>query len=239
LEIGVQTLNPEVGALISRRQDVSKLIDNIRFLRSETSAHLHIDLIVGLPGEGIESFANGFNTLVELNPHEIQVGILKRLKGTPIVRHTEKYQMRYSEEPPYEVLATSELSFLDIQRLERFARYWDLVANSGNFLRSRALLWDGADNPFSGFMEWCEWLYAQVGRRASIELKTLTGLLFRFLVDVRRLDCDRVGSSLAEDYRRGGRNDLPKELRSFDRNQVDEVRKHTSATKRQSRVVGG
>jgi radical SAM superfamily enzyme YgiQ (UPF0313 family) len=237
LEIGVQSLNPDVGALISRRQDVPKLIDNIRFLRNNTAAHLHVDLIVGLPGEGLESFAQGFNTLVELNPHEIQVGILKRLKGTPIVRHTEHYQMRFSNKPPYEVLATSMLTFLDLQRMGRFARYWDLVGNSGNFANSRALIWDGIDGPFSGFIEWSDWLYAQVGRRASIELKSLTTLLFRFLTEVRGLDAERVGRSLAADYTRGGRSDLPRDLQLYADGLVKAAPARIAGAKRQARVM--
>lgn len=239
LEIGVQTLNPDVGALISRRQDVPRLIDNIRFLRTETAAHLHVDLIVGLPGEGLESFASGFDTLVALNPHEIQVGILKRLRGTPIVRHIDTFQMRFSDEPPYEILATNDLSFLDLQRMERFARYWDLVANSGNFASSRTLIWDSVASPFAGFMEWSEWLYAQVGRRASIELKSLTVLLFRFLVEVRGLNRERVGPLVAEDYVRGGRSDLPSELRPYAPEAVSGPRVRVTGAKRQSRVING
>jgi hypothetical protein len=237
LEIGVQTLNPEVGALISRRQDVPKLIDNIGFLRNNTAAHLHVDLIVGLPGEGLESFAQGFNRLVELNPHEIQVGILKRLKGTPIIRHTEQYQMRYSDKPPYEILATSMLTFLDLQRMGRFSRYWDLVANSGNFATSRALIWEGTEGAFSGFMEWSDWLYAQVGRRASIELKSLTALLLQFLIKVRGLDAERVGRTLAADYTRGGRSDLPKELQRYAEGMVKVAPARIPGAKRQSRVL--
>jgi radical SAM superfamily enzyme YgiQ (UPF0313 family) len=237
LEIGVQTLNPEVGALISRRQDIPKLVDNITFLRNETSAYLHVDLIVGLPGEGLESFAEGFDTLVGLNPQEIQVGILKRLRGTPIIRHIDAYQMKFSDEPPYEVLSTRDISFLDLQRMERFARYWDLVANSGNFASTRALIWEAPATPFSGFMEWSEWLYAQVGRRASIELKSLTVLLFRFLVSVRGLEREKVGTLLVEDYLRGGRSDLPSDLRPYANGTAARARARVAGGKRQSRVV--
>lgn len=236
-EIGVQTLNSTVGALISRRQDVSKLFDNISFLRQHTSAYLHVDLIVGLPGENIASFARGFDSLVQLNPHEIQVGILKRLKGTPIVRHTEEYQMIFSDYPPFEVLATRDVSFLEMQQMERFARYWDLISNSGNFLLTRELIWAGIGSPFSGFMEWCDWLYARVGRRSSIELKNLTILLFEYLVEVRGLEPDQVGTKLAQDYVRGGRSDVPRELRSY-APQVEKTRQaRNSGAKRQSRVI--
>ncbi len=80
-EIGVQTFNEEVGRLISRRQDNIKLEENFGFLRRETGVHIHADLIVGLPGESYESFAAGFDRLYRLRPQEIQVGMLKRLKG--------------------------------------------------------------------------------------------------------------------------------------------------------------
>ena len=58
-EVGVQTFNPEVGHNISRRQNYERLADNFNYLRNETSVHIHADLIVGLPGETLESFAAG------------------------------------------------------------------------------------------------------------------------------------------------------------------------------------
>jgi radical SAM superfamily enzyme YgiQ (UPF0313 family) len=242
LEIGVQSLNPRVGELISRRQDITKLLENLKFLRTETSAYLHVDLIVGLPGEDLDSFASGFDRLVEVNPQEIQVGILKRLKGTPIIRHDTEYRMVYSDEPPYEVLATRDVSFLDLRRMTRFARYWDLVGNSGNFALSRALIWE-TTTPFVGFMEWSDWLFEQVARSSSIELKSLTSLLFRFLTQVRGLNHDRVGQSLAADYMRGGRSDLPGELREYAGDLAGAPAGKSPAGKgfggkRQARVVG-
>jgi radical SAM superfamily enzyme YgiQ (UPF0313 family) len=95
-EVGIQTFNEAVSHLISRRQNHEKLADNFHFLRCETGVHIHADLIVGLPGETLESFAAGFGRLVALGPQEIQVGILKRLRGTPIIRHDAEWQMVYN-----------------------------------------------------------------------------------------------------------------------------------------------
>lgn len=67
-EIGVQTFNPTVQALISRKQDNAKTEENLRWLRQNTHAHLHADLIIGLPGEDLPSFAEGFNRLIALDP---------------------------------------------------------------------------------------------------------------------------------------------------------------------------
>jgi hypothetical protein len=59
--------------------------------------------------------------------------------------------MVYSPHPPYEILQTKLIDFFTMQRLRRFARYWDLIANSGNFVETTPLLWrDGS--PFQGFM---------------------------------------------------------------------------------------
>ena len=49
-EVGVQTFNEEVGALIKRRQNYGRLEENFRFLRNQTRVHIHADLIAGLPG---------------------------------------------------------------------------------------------------------------------------------------------------------------------------------------------
>jgi radical SAM superfamily enzyme YgiQ (UPF0313 family) len=132
-EIGVQTFSDDVSQLISRPQDNLKLEENLRFLRTETGVHIHTDLIVGLPGESLDSFAAGFDRLYVLHPQEIQVGILKRLRGTPIIRHDAEWQMVYSRNAPYEILSNRLLSFEQVNGLRRFARYWDLVGNSGNF----------------------------------------------------------------------------------------------------------
>jgi hypothetical protein len=110
-------------------------------LKDHTSIHVHADLIVGLPGESLETFAAGFDRLVRLAPHEIQVGMLKRLRGTPIVRHDDTWQMVYSPHPPYEILQTRLIDFSTVQELRRFAKYWDTIANSGNFVETIPLIW--------------------------------------------------------------------------------------------------
>jgi hypothetical protein len=212
-EVGVQTFNPEVGALIQRRQDYAKLEENLRFLRQHTGIHIHADLIVGLPGETLESFAAGFDRLIALQPHEIQVGILKKLRGTPISRHDEPWQMVYAAEPPYEILQNKLIDFTTMQRLRRFARYWDLVGNSGNFRQSLRLLWQisgsSQASPFDSFLNLSDWLYHQIGRTDSIGLPRLAELWFKYLVDHCGVAPQEVASRLWQDYSSPGRKDVP------------------------------
>jgi hypothetical protein len=140
---------------------------------------MHVDLIAGLPGEDVESFARGFDQLVALGPHEIQFGILKRLRGTPIIRHTEPYKMVYDPYPPYTVLATDRIDFGTMQRLVRFARYWDLVANSGRFAHTIKVLL--GDSPFANFMAFSDWIYTQLDATHRIALDRLAKLVQAWL----------------------------------------------------------
>ncbi|WAW11041.1 DUF4080 domain-containing protein [Oxalobacter vibrioformis] len=197
LEVGVQTFNPEVQDRISRKQDNNKSEANIRWLRNHSQAHLHTDLIAGLPGETLESFAAGFDRLVALAPHEIQVGILKRLRGTPILRHTEAFGLAFDPAPPYTILATADIDFFTMQRLVRFARFWDLVANSGRFARTLPMIL--ADSPFTRFMDLSDWLYKTGRTTHAIALDRLASLVTEWLV-LKGADADQVRITIGQDY---------------------------------------
>lgn len=214
-EVGIQTFNEQAAELINRRQNYERLGDNFRFLRTQTGVHIHADLIAGLPGEDLESFAAGFDRLVALGPQEIQIGLLKRLRGTPISRHSEEWKMLYNPNPPYDILQNKLLDFSTMQKLRRFARYWDLVGNSGNFVETTPLVWARVQSPFSGFLRWSEWLHARVGKTDSIALVRLMELLFEYLRNEIGLDPSLVAQTLWHDYQRGGRRDKPIFLRDF------------------------
>ncbi|MES2324897.1 MAG: DUF4080 domain-containing protein [Pseudomonadota bacterium] len=201
-EIGIQSFNPAVQALVSRRQDNAKAAENIRWLTEHSHAHMHVDLIAGLPGEDIASFAAGFDKLVALKPHEIQFGILKRLRGTPIIRHTAQYAMVFDPYPPYTILSTSLISFQDMQRLVRFARYWDLVANSGRFTNTIERMLGGA--PFHNFMAFSDWTYSRTDATHRIALDRLARLVTEWLASRGVAD---AAALVASDY--AGRADAP------------------------------
>jgi hypothetical protein len=206
-EVGIQSFDPEVQRLISRKQDNDRTEDNLRWLRTDTRVHVHADLIVGLPGESIESFAAGFDRLFELRPQEIQVGMLKRLRGTPIIRHDAEWRMVYSPQPPYEILSTKLIDFATMCRLRRFSRYWDLIANSGRFVHSLPVLLDGR-SAFATFMGLSDWLWETTRQTHAIALVRLFELLMRF-VQSCGVEVERFASTLLQDYQRDGRTDTP------------------------------
>jgi hypothetical protein len=215
-EIGIQSFDPGVGRLISRAQDNEKLEANFHFLREQTGVHIHADLIVGLPGETLESFASGFDRLFALRPQEIQVGILKRLRGTPIIRHDAEWEMVYSPHPPYEILSNRLLSFEAIHRLRRFARYWDLIGNSGNFVHTLSLLCCKEASAFEQLSDLSEWLYQRNQRMHGIALVRLFELVFEYLCQERGVEAQRVAEAMWRDYARGGRREKPAFFKGFD-----------------------
>lgn len=197
-EIGVQTFDPDVQTLISRKQDNEKTEANLRWLREESRAHLHADLIIGLPGEDMEGFGRGFDRLAALQPHEIQVGILKRLRGAPIARHTENFALRFQPLPPYNILQTDRIDFHEMQRLSRFARYWDMIANAGRFPASLPLIL--GDNPFTRFLQLCDWLYQQTGQTHQIHLPRLFNLLYQGMSELPGIAPADVATALESDF---------------------------------------
>lgn len=207
-EVGVQSLNPEVQQRISRRQDNERTLDNLRWLLTNSRAHLHADLIFGLPGETLQSFAAGFDRLYAVGVHEIQLGLLKRLRGAPIDRHTQPFGMIYDSQPPYALLRNDCLDFATVQRFARMARYWDLLGNGGRFAQSLRLLLQGP-SAFKAFLHWSDWLWKRTGKTHEFAHESLVDLLFEYLVQACRLEVQTVQAALWADYRASGSRGKP------------------------------
>ncbi|NOQ80016.1 MAG: DUF4080 domain-containing protein, partial [Gammaproteobacteria bacterium] len=206
-EIGVQTFNSKVQELISRKQDNQKTIENMNWLRNHSKAHIHADLIFGLPGEDLDSFAHGFNQLYKLKPQDIQLGILKRLRGTPVIRHTEAFQLKFEPSAPYSILATDCVDFNLVQRMTRFARYWELIANSDNFTQSLKLLL--ADQAFERFLIFSDWLYETSGKTHQISLRKLYDYLYYGLQHCFAMQTSIITTILLSDYKSAGLKGKP------------------------------
>lgn len=214
LEIGIQTLNEEVAYNIKRKLDISKIEENILFIKNKTKAHMHLDLIVGLPGESMESFGENLNRLVELTNAEIQIGILKKLSGTTISRHDTEHGMIYSQSPPYEIIQNQLMPPELMQKMKRFARYWDLYYNSGNFNESVKLLWYD-NNAFNSFFEFSNWLFVKIGTTWKIQLNILIENLFVYLTTLKGIDKYKVAELIVKDFTKVEGRKIPKYLKDL------------------------
>jgi hypothetical protein len=234
LEIGIQTLNLDVANNISRLLDLQKVDENISFLENHTNAHIHLDLIVGLPGETLESFGHNLDKLVSLSSCEIQIGILKKLSGTHIKRHDEEFGMIYSDKPPYDILKNSHLSFNDIQMMKRFSRFWDLTYNSGNFKRTAPLLWQN-ESVYTNFQQFSLWIFKQTNSTWKISLQRLGELLFTYLTEVKKIAPEVIAGDMLGDMMKLKGRAVPKYLKPYaDNFKADSIEGSSGFNKRQS-----
>jgi radical SAM superfamily enzyme YgiQ (UPF0313 family) len=232
-EIGIQSFNVEVQQRISRRQDNDKTAANISWLVKHSNAHLHTDLIFGLPGETLQSFADGFDRLYALKPHEIQLGILKRLRGTPIARHTVDFGMVYDQAPPYSVQQTNAVNADEMQRFTRLARYWDLIANSGRFTQTLAHLMGtsaAGTSPFQAFLDLSDWLWTHTNTTGRLTPEVLVDALFDYLTLQKNVAPERAREWLLADYLKSGARASPRALKAV-------LPKHTAPMRKPARQL--
>lgn len=201
-EVGIQTFDQAVQQLISRKQNNEASEANLRWLLEHTEVHIHADLIFGLPGETLDSFASSFNRLVSIGPQEIQLGILKRLRGAPIIRHESNFDLRFNPQPPYNVLSTRDIDFVTMQRVNRFSRFWDMIANSGKFSHSLPLIL--GELPFERFLLLSDCLFEAEGRSWKIAMRRLFALLHQVLPDTGLLDAQQTTDCLWLDFKASG-----------------------------------
>jgi radical SAM superfamily enzyme YgiQ (UPF0313 family) len=207
-EVGVQSFNPQVNDRISRRQDLVRMSDNFAFLRDHTAVHVHADLIIGLPGETLESFGAGLDRLHAMRPQEIQVGILKRLRGAPIARHEREFKLVFDPNPPYEVLSTREIPFVQMQEAKRMALFWDRLVNQGHFNETITRYLFADASPFDRIMGLSRAVFASQRRVHSLTLETIGREVEAFLRALGVGDATEVRETISRDLRRAGQRSL-------------------------------
>ena len=152
LEIGVQTTNVQALEAIRRKTD----IDEIRRITSRVNAgrnvHQHLDLIAGLPYEGMESFQKSFDDVYSMEPEQLQLGFLKVLKGSYMEEKAPDYGLVYSSTPPYEVLSTRWLSYDRILELKTVEDMVEVHYNSRQFTCTLKALEKEFPSPYQMFL---------------------------------------------------------------------------------------
>ena len=139
-EIGVQSTCEKTLQAIGRQNNWQHLRQNVQALLRPQNIHLHLDLIVGLPFEGLAEFRQSFNDVYALKPHMLQIGFLKMLPGTPLRSQSGEYDMVYLEHPPYEILTNRFLSYAEIRQLKQMEEVFNQTYNSGRFSQTLTYL---------------------------------------------------------------------------------------------------
>ena len=156
LEIGVQSTNEETIREIRRTMKFSEVERIVKRINQNGNVHQHLDLIAGLPYEGMESFRKSFDDVYRLKPEQLQLGFLKVLKGSYMEEKKADYGLVYKSKPPYEVLYTNWLSYEDVLTLKSVEEMVEVYYNSGQFIYTLRNL----ENEFDSVFE----MYQRLGK---------------------------------------------------------------------------
>jgi len=180
-EIGVQSTNKETLNLIGRKMNFIKLAENVKFLRKAGNIKLYLDLIAGLPAEDYHSFVKSFDEVYALNPHVLQLGFLKLLKGSRIRGESLDFEYKYTEKPPYEVLENRDISYGELFRLKEIEYILDRYHNSGVFTNTLRFIFQYYyDSCFSFYEDLARYFEKNNLQKMAHSRKALYGILASF-----------------------------------------------------------
>lgn len=151
LEIGIQSTHEPTLKIIQRKNNWPCIVDNVKKLREPGNIHLHLDLIAGLPQEDYQQFGKSFDNVFALQPHMLQLGFLKLLKGSGIRRQAASHEYVYMDTAPYEVLANQYITYREIRTLKLLEEVLNQTYNSGRFLNTLTWFIEYAGSAFAFF----------------------------------------------------------------------------------------
>lgn len=181
MEIGLQSFNDKTLKAVNRATSVDNSVYNLGVLVDNSNIHIHTDLIIGLPHENMESFAESFNKAYKIGANMLQVGFLKLLYGSRLRNDMEKYSMECSENAPYEITRFDLMDENDLALLHRFEDIVERMHNSGRFVRTVDFLLEKTGmSPFDLFMH----IAKSIEYENGCQLDRFTALIFDLFKDL-------------------------------------------------------
>lgn len=206
-ELGIQSTNPATLAEVRRRMDPAEAHRTVRRLAELGNIHLHVDLILGLPFESRETFAQSFRDVFAMGAHYIQMGLLKILPDTPICQDAVDYGYLHGSEPPYAVYASRWLDHQSLSGLYWFCECVEKFVNNRYFVSLWRYLRSRGEDAFALFSR----LLSLCRERGFFQRAATHELLCSLLVDLagEREDRRLVLDLLRYDWLRCGFRFLP------------------------------
>lgn len=182
LEIGIQSTNEHTLKAVSRVNHWADIKSHILRILSFHNMHLHVDLIIGLPGEGMESFHQSFNDVYALQTDMLQLGFLKFLKGATMMGLVKPYAYKYMPMAPYEVLQSDALSYGEIRWFHSFEMVFELYYNAGRCKKTAAyIIREYCDSDaFAFWRDFTDWWEDKGFHKIGHSTKNLYGYLRDF-----------------------------------------------------------
>ncbi|TVQ98131.1 MAG: DUF4080 domain-containing protein [Spirochaetaceae bacterium] len=129
-EIGVQSVHADTLRAIGRSNQWGRSRPRVQELIALGNVTVHLDLIVGLPHDDVDSLTEAVDDLLRLKPHRIDLGTLKSLPGTAIRENAAHHGQIAMRHPPYQVLANNWLTPADFARFARIGELIDAIWNT-------------------------------------------------------------------------------------------------------------
>ncbi len=221
-EIGIQSTNPQTLGAINRPIEPQQAARAIKKLRRLETIHLHVDLILGLPYETAESFRASLNDVFAMQPHYLQMGLLKLLPETEIRRQAEQYQFRASSRPPYAVLANRWLEPAALQKLYWLGECLERCVNNRYFVSLWSYLDQSGEDVARFFSALAERFFNQGYFWKAVTQERLSRLLLEEVAG--REDFELIRELVCYDWLRCGHRFLPQHL-CYRQQSIDELRR--------------
>ncbi len=192
-EIGIQSTNPITNELVGRHQNNEKLFSIIETIIDHDIIDLHLDLIAGLPQEGLTRFKQTFNDVFALKAKELQLGFLKMLRGTKIRRQASLYKYQYEAQAPYEIIKNAFLSPQDIKIIRNVETMLEIFHNKGYFDKTlMTIILALPTTPFDFFSYLYDDYLSQGHQRIGYQLDELYGFITTHLKKHYHLDTNTL-----------------------------------------------
>ena len=184
-EVGVQSTNEDTLKAIDRTTDFKKLSYVVEKINSFNNIHLHLDLIAGLPYENYQSFRKSFNDVYGLNPHKLQLGFLKLLKGSELRKKSDEYGFKFIDHAPYEVIENDYISYSELSKLKMVEDLVEKYGNEGYFKHTIDYTMDNYfDSPFDFYEGIAEYWEKNEYHKASYSRVSLYEKLYEFIISI-------------------------------------------------------
>jgi radical SAM superfamily enzyme YgiQ (UPF0313 family) len=117
VEVGLQSIEPDAMTLMERNNNLRAFERGVRAMLRE-GIKVKVDLIVGLPGDTVDSVRRGMRYLRDQGLFSsVQVFHLSVLPGTAFRHEARELGLRFQPRPPYYVLGTPTLAATEIAGL--------------------------------------------------------------------------------------------------------------------------
>lgn len=225
-EVGVQTTNNKILKNINRQVNFIDIMEKVKEVKKYKNVKQHLDLIAGLPGEDIKSFIKSFNDVYSLEPEEIQLGFLKVLKGSPMAAEVDKWGIKYSPYPPYEILKSYDINYEELIFLKQVESVVDKYYNSGKYSSIIKYFLTYFNTPFDFYSELALFFKMKGYFRRNISALDYYKVFLDFNRELLKQENHFLNELIKFEYLRYNKKSyLPQFLeRSFEKKKINEIK---------------